>query len=169
MFPNENIQNDAIFKKARSIGRSVLAFDCGRRFLITMMDGRAKTTCKQSQPVLKTRVRENKRLTMITAQTLSAVRNPYESNNHCETNGKTAPPIPLPVQMTAKARPFLAINHSSMRYMAGKYRVTPPMPNTTPCVARRAPVVLVKDAAIKALVKIARPTRLARRLLFGNR
>jgi hypothetical protein len=108
-------------------------------------------------------------LTIITAQTLSAVRNPYESNNHCETNGKTAPPIPLPVQMTAKARPFLAMNHSSMRYMAGKYRVTPPMPNNTPCVARRAPVVLVKDAATKALVKIARPTRLARRLLFGNR
>jgi hypothetical protein len=106
---------------------------------------------------------------MITAQTLSAVRNPYESNNHCETNGKTAPPIPLPVQMTAKARPFLAMNHSSMRYIAGKYSVTPPMPNNTPRVASRAPVVLVKDAAIKALVNIARPTRLARRLLFGNR
>jgi hypothetical protein len=71
--------------------------------------------------------------------------------------------------MTAKARPFLAMNHSSMRYIAGKYSVTPPMANNTPCVASRAPVVLVKDAAIKALVNIARPTRLARRLLFGNR
>jgi hypothetical protein len=106
---------------------------------------------------------------MITAQTLNVVRNPYESNNHCETNGKTAPPMPLPVQMTAKARPFLAINHSSIRYIAGKYSVTPPMPNNTPCVARRAPVVLVNDAATNALVKIASPTRLARRLLFGNR
>jgi hypothetical protein len=106
---------------------------------------------------------------MITAQTLNVVRNPYESKSHCETNGKTAPPIPLPVQITAKARPFLAMNHSSIRYIAGKYRVTPPMPNRTPCVTRRAPVVLVKDAATKALVKIASPTRLARRLLFGNR
>jgi hypothetical protein len=106
---------------------------------------------------------------MITAQTLSVVRNPYESSSHCETNGKTAPPIPLPVQMTAKARPFLAINHSSMRYIAGKYKVTPPIPNNTPCVASSAPVVLVKDAATKALVKIARPVVLARRLLLGNR
>ena len=71
--------------------------------------------------------------------------------------------------MIAKARPFLAMNHSSMTYMAGKYIVNPPIPNRTPCVARRAPVVLVNEAAISAIVMMARPTKFAARLLFGKR
>ena len=48
MFPNENTQNDANFRKAKSKGRSVLALDCGRRFLITRMAGKAKTTYDQN-------------------------------------------------------------------------------------------------------------------------
>lgn len=53
--------------------------------------------------------------------------------------------------------------------MAGKYIVSPPMPNRMPCVASRAPVVLVYEAATNAIVIIARPTKFARRLLFGKR
>jgi hypothetical protein len=71
--------------------------------------------------------------------------------------------------MIAKARPFLAMNHSSMTYIAGKYIVSPPIPNRMPCVTRRAPVVLVNEAAINAIVMMARPTKFARRLLFGKR
>jgi hypothetical protein len=56
-----------------------------------------------------------------------------------------------------------------MTYIAGKYIVSPPMANNIPCVARRAPVVLVYEAATNALVKMARPTKFARRLLLGNR
>lgn len=108
-------------------------------------------------------------LTITTAQTLKAVRKPYWSSSHWETNGKMAPPTPVPVQITANARPFLAMNHSSMTYIAGKYIVRPPMANNTPCVASKAPVVLVKEAATKAIVKTARPTKFARSLLLGNR
>ena len=71
--------------------------------------------------------------------------------------------------MMAKARPFLAMNHSSMTYMAGKYIVSPPIPNKMPCVASRAPVVLVYEAATNATVIMARPTKFAMRLPFGKR
>jgi len=81
----------------------------------------------------------------------------------------TDPENPVPVHTTPNARPLRATNHSSITYIAGKYKNSPPTANKTPCVASSAAVELQYEAAMSETTVTTSPITLEARRSRGYR